>query len=89
MSGVARRCSFCSTDWPDKKIYKVCPECLEETSRLRDADPLEDDEAADRKLHAEFERFYERWDETKDPKRLVPSKADHRLYGKPSKPGVR
>lgn len=47
------------------------------------------DEAMDRKLHAEFDRFYERWDDEHDAARLIPTKADHRRFAKPSKPGVR
>lgn len=57
---VARRCSFCSTDWPDDKAnYAVCPCCREPTSRLARTVPLDDDEALSMKRQFDFEHYYE------------------------------
>lgn len=77
---TGRRCSICSTDWPDKKLYSECPECQEPTSRIREIDPLDADEALHRKTQAEFERFYERWDSERDPWRLEPTASDNKRF---------
>ncbi len=77
---VSRRCTYCSADWPDSKLYNKCPECEEETTRIKDIEPMDDDEALYRKSQAEFERFYERWDSERDSKRLEPTPAENRLY---------
>lgn len=71
---IARRCSLCAINWPDTDDYKMCPECLDEdgTDRCRDVKPLSLDEAWSKKMHAEFERFYEIWDQEHDPDRLLP-----------------
>lgn len=71
---VARRCSMCAIDWPDTKEYKICPSCLDEdgTDRCRDVTPLDDDDARSKRLHFEFERYYEEYDAEADPARLRP-----------------
>lgn len=71
MTTISRRCSICAANWPDDKSYQPCPECEQETSRIRDITPMDSDEAKSRKLHAQFERFMEKWDETHDPARLL------------------
>ena len=58
----AYRCSICGTDWPLTGAYNECPECQEPTGHIGDGKPLSAQEAKSKKLHAEFERFYEDWD---------------------------
>lgn len=70
MSQIARRCSICAVNWPDDKGYRYCPECGEDTGRIKDITPIDEDEARSRKVHAEFEKFMEKWDNTHDPERL-------------------
>lgn len=54
----AYRCSICAVDWPyDSLEYQTCPECGEQTSGIRDANPIDAGEARSRKRHAEFERW--------------------------------
>lgn len=62
----ARRCNACSTNWPaslkiGKQIEQFlrCPECGAKTDFFGNADPIEDDEARSRTLHAQFETYYE------------------------------
>ena len=54
----ARRCSFCAINWPPTSEYKVCPICEGENSPFFNATPLDADDAAQMKRHAEFERYY-------------------------------
>lgn len=60
----------CAT-WPDDALYTRCPECNEKTDRFNNAgsDLLDDLEGARRLLHAQFEKFYARWDARRDPRR--------------------
>lgn len=68
---MTRRCSICSLNWPDKEAdFKQCPICLEETSKVSNVDAMPDDEARSLKAQADFERFYDQWDEDHDPLRL-------------------
>jgi hypothetical protein len=73
---AARRCDLACAPWPAKPPYKVCPECQEPTKVVSNDTPLSDDEAQSRARHAEFERFYEEWDASHDPERLVPGEDD-------------
>lgn len=57
---AARRCSLCAINWPTKAEYIDCPVCEEKTSRMYNADPLDEEEAASLRKHAEFDRYYER-----------------------------
>ena len=60
MTNSTRRCSQCATDWPDDKVnFAVCPCCLEPTSRARNGDPLDWDEAIALKNQFDFEHYYE------------------------------
>lgn len=68
---IARRCSMCAVNWPDLPEYSKCPECGDTADRVKELTPISEDEARSRKRHAEFETFYEQWDETHDPARLV------------------
>lgn len=73
---ISRRCSICAINWPDTNDFKYCPACGEDTGRIRDIVPIDADDARSRKLHAEFERFYEKWDSTQDPGRLLSEAAN-------------
>lgn len=55
-----RRCAIGCESWPDSDEYKVCPSCLEPTKRYRNLTPLTEDEGKFKKLHIEFEEYYER-----------------------------
>lgn len=68
---VARRCSMCAVNWPDASEFTYCPECGDDTSRIREIIPIPYEEAKSRRLHADFERYYEKWDEEHDPARLL------------------
>lgn len=61
----------CET-WPDDALYARCPECGEKTDRFKNAgrDLLGDHEAASKLLRIQFEKFYERWDARRDPRRV-------------------
>jgi hypothetical protein len=54
-----RRCALGCESWPDESDYARCPQCGEPTSRYSDLYPLSSEEARSKKLHIEFERFYE------------------------------
>jgi hypothetical protein len=71
---TGRRCDIGCATWPDKPLYSRCPECGEQTRRFSNAkdDLLDDDEAERRLLHAEFERYYEKYDAQADSDRLDP-----------------
>lgn len=56
---IGRRCSSGCATWPDDDQYEVCPICKEETRRFRDLTPLNHKDAKSRKLHAEFNDYYE------------------------------
>ena len=56
---AARRCSRCSTNWPDGDEYKECPACEITTWLSRSSVPLDDAKARSLRLHHEFERYYE------------------------------
>lgn len=56
---AANRCSNCNTNWPLGAAYKpTCPECGEPTAYFQNAQPIEAGEAASRRKHAEFERYF-------------------------------
>lgn len=65
----ARRCNPCSTNWPvslklaDDQIEQFlnCPECTAKTDFFGNAEPIDNDEARSRVLHAHFETFYAEW----------------------------
>lgn len=65
------RCSICTIDWPLKKEFKRCPQCELTTTRFYNITPISSEEAESLKLHAEFERFYAKWDEEHSPDRLA------------------
>ncbi len=54
---AARRCSSCSTDWPNDSSYSRCPACQTSTWLSMGSEPLDEAEARSRANHAEFERF--------------------------------
>lgn len=56
---IGRRCSSGCATWPDDDEYSVCPGCGEATQRFRGLTPLNREDAAARRLHAEFEYYYE------------------------------
>lgn len=55
----AYRCPMCLVNWPHHSLYQPCPECGEQTSAIRDIEPIDADEALSRKRHADFERYCE------------------------------
>lgn len=69
----ARRCSICGTDWPLDDAYEMCPSpnCVGlKTDPVSNITPLPDAEALSMKNHFDFERFYEKWDESQPASRL-------------------
>lgn len=62
-----RRCDLGCESWPDDKRYDKCPSCGRETTRYSNLRPLDKLEA----LFAEFEAFYEDWDNEHDADRLT------------------
>lgn len=57
-----RRCAIGCETWPDEPLYSKCCVCGEDTRKVRgnSVTPLDPDEAESKKLHYEFERYYER-----------------------------
>lgn len=55
----AFRCSRCSTNWPFISDYQPCPECGEKTDSIGNAESIDEAEAKSRKLHADFDRWYD------------------------------
>jgi hypothetical protein len=58
---VGRRCELGCESWPNKDLYKRCPECGQPTEVYRNLDPIDDEEAESRLLHAQFVLFYTKW----------------------------
>lgn len=58
MSGPIRRCTTCGVDWPNANRYGTCPECEGRTDPMSNGNPLDEETARSRALHAEFERYY-------------------------------
>lgn len=57
----ARRCSIGCESWPDEDLFIRCTICGEATTRISNAQPTIDREAAvSAKLHELFDAFYER-----------------------------
>ena len=54
---LGRRCDAGCESWPDEKQYATCPLCGEATTRFRNLQPLEPEEARQRV----FDVFYEGW----------------------------
>jgi hypothetical protein len=55
-----RRCDLGCASWPDSDDYSICPVCGEETTRLVNLMPLDENEAMIRRSEALFEDFYEK-----------------------------
>jgi hypothetical protein len=72
MSSGALRCSICALNWPIDKAYMTCPQCEEPTSRSGNVTAMDVEEAVSLKAHLDFERYYEKWDSTHPPDRLLP-----------------
>lgn len=53
------RCSLCGISWPPKNEYKVCPQCEEQTSPFKAAQPIDEAEARSLASKAKFERWLE------------------------------
>lgn len=59
MSEVGRRCpSGCET-WPNDAEYAQCPICGDETKVFRGVEPLARSAARSKRLHVEFDAYYE------------------------------
>lgn len=56
-----RRCSIGCETWPDKLIYKTCPECGESTVRFSNLKPIPDAEGESVLRQRAFARYYEKW----------------------------
>lgn len=67
----AYRCSVCSVNWPATSDYLLCPECEAATTRFSNIRCIPIKKAKSLRLHAEFERFYEKWDAERPPERLT------------------
>lgn len=56
----AARCSICNANFPIEMARKMCPICQEEElDGIRDLDPDDPEELADRVKHAKFDRYLE------------------------------
>lgn len=71
------RCTICLISWPNKDDFKICPQCESPTLPMQARPAMSLLEAYDQKRHHDFDRFYENWDATHDPRRLVPTAEDH------------
>ena len=81
---AARRCSRCGRNWPNHSDYRVCAWCLEETSFMQNAKPMDPEEAAAEVGKAKFERWYEAWDRKRKgptPEELGKREADAEIEG--------
>jgi len=58
---MSMRCSPCGINWPRIADFCKCPECGGDTS-VMNSTPLPLAEAYSLKRHAEFERYFEKWD---------------------------
>jgi hypothetical protein len=56
-----RRCALGCESWPDEAIYSRCPVCGQPTERVSNLEPLSDEDARSILLHAEFEKYYEKY----------------------------
>lgn len=64
---IGRRCSMGCETWPDDEVYRVCPECGQDTKRYRGVTvSIEEPQAS----HRRFEAFYNEWDERMPDERL-------------------
>lgn len=54
---LGRRCDMGCESWPDSNEYRVCPLCGEPTTRFRNLQPLDEDEAR----RVKFDAFYAGW----------------------------
>jgi len=53
-------CAECDIHWPRVyALYKACPECGRVCVMMAMGQPIPETEARSRRLHAEFERFYQ------------------------------
>lgn len=68
----AFRCSICGFNWPVDREFQKCASCGEKCDAVGNIDSMPDDEAWSLKNNYDFDRFYEEWDRTRDPKRLEP-----------------
>lgn len=61
---ASNRCSICGINWPMRREYDPCPQCLTPIDRgSLNATPIDEEEAKSLKNHAEFERYYEEREE--------------------------
>lgn len=58
----AARCSACGISWPDAKDYRKCPQCQGKTDAVSNETAIDSSVAASLANHAEFERYYAKWE---------------------------
>lgn len=66
----AMRCSMCGRSWPSE--FPKCPQCLGKNDPVSNVEPDCSSEEAEAEAKSfAFDRYYARWNASKDSKRLT------------------